>query len=447
MTITATSGIDAVVAAPPLTDPPLSLLMMTEVLVDNERQAEDRRVAAETAASAEMRLKLLAEAAPDATSAEANLEQLRSEYEAALDVVAEYNETAAEIERWTQGFVYLPELGNAEACEVISPYGGSEQPKASGSNQDATFWYDPFMAIGRDSRSVFGYPFTDYISRAMRAERAMRKHEAWQCEQEFWSGLAVPTNYHLTASPLTPTSSPRRTISAFPSPDPAPGTILGTAVALGQALAALDQAIAESDAGTGFIHATPYLVQRWMAVYPFIRDTDGKIYTVNHNLIVAGFGYGGLGPDSEAHGADDGVTTSGSTTFDSVDGNFTNLDIGRVITETDDSGRIPAGTYVLQVNSGTEIVLSQPATDDGTGITYSVAGVGGRAGGAPQQWAYATDAIFRLRGDVSHYPNDLRQMSPDVPVDNLAEVRAERPNAFISNQLLRATVLVDTTSS
>ena len=452
MTIATTQGIDALVDAPPLTDPPLSLLSkgVAIPLVSNEGQVEARRVAAERAASAEMQLKLLEEAAPDATSTPDELNQLRSEYYAALDAVAQYDSSAADLERWTQGFVYLPELGNAEAVEAISPYAngtGITPSKMAGNNQSATLWYDPFLVVALDSRSAFGWPYTDYESRALRAERALRKHESWQCEAEFWSGVQVPTNYHLTASTETPTTSPRRTITAFSDPTPAPGTVLGTAYGLGQSLAALDQAIAEVDAGTGIVHATPYVVQQWMRIFPFIRDSNGLIYTVNHNLLLPGYGYGGTGPDTASRSETDGVTTSGDATFTSASAAFTSADIGRQIVETDDKGVVPANTYIVAITSSTVAATNNAATGDATGINYTIGGQGGRAGGAPKQWAYATDAVYRLIGDVSHYPYDLRELSPNLVVDNLAEARAERSNAFITNQLLRAAVLVDTTTA
>lgn len=482
MGFTSVSGIDFTLpAAPPLTQAPLSLPDLSLPLVDIEGLTERLRIAVEKAASKTMQLSDLnwqieniapvRQTVPNGQTArevlldeerdgggqidsvndaKRTLAQLQSEYatlseevEAADAFASDLAKQLADLSRWEHGFVYLPELSNGAALEVFEPDSGAT--KNVGSNQAPAqspfYWYDPFIVVGRDERSTFGWPMTDFASRAMRATRALVGHEEWQVEQEFWSGVSIPTNYHLTASPNTPTTSAHRTIDAWPNPTPAPGTVLGTAVGLAQSLAALDQAIAESDAGTGMIHATPYLMQEWMKTYPFIRDpSDPGVYTVNHNLMIPGYGYGGTGPDQASRTPTDGVA-NGTTTFTSATADFTDYDIGRPISGTD----IAAGTYIEAIVSATQVTLSQAATGSGTGLTFTISGQGGRANGAPQQWAYATERTYTLKGDVNVYPYDLREASPLVTVDNAVDVRAERSWSILTNRLLRAAVLVDTT--
>lgn len=484
MGFTSVSGIDFTLpSAPPLTAPPLSLPELAILLLDTQGQVEQLRVANEKAASAAQQLSDITydagaehpdfDAASTPTPGEVNdegrdlpgqadsvadarraLVQLQSEYDSAVAFRDDLAARVAELSRWEHGLVYLPELSNAASTSLFAPDSGTPvtdgalkpdaNNQAPGSNP--FFWYDPFVAVALDDRSLFGYPNTDFESRALRARRALVGHEAWQVESEFWSGATIPTNYHLSASPNTPTTSPHRTIDAWPNPTPAPGTVLGTAYGLAQSMAALDQAIAESDAGTGMIHATPYVMQEWMKLYPFIRDPDGKVYTVNHNLLVPGFGYGGTGPDQATRSETDGSGTGAATGFTSASAAFTAYDVGRPITETSAYGVIPAGTYILSVTNGTTVVLSQPCGATHTGVHFTVAGQGGRAGGSPQQWAYATEQVYTLRGDIVTYPYDLREGAPLVTLDNSVAVRAERSWGCLTNRLLRAAILIDTTT-
>jgi hypothetical protein len=101
-------------------------------------------------------------------------------------------------------------------------------------------------------------------------------------------------------------------------------------------------------------------------------------------------------------------------------------------------------TVILSITSATAVVMSQPSLAAATVIHTAIAGTGGRATGSFQQWAYATDMVARLGGDIMTYPRDLRELSPELPIDNNAPVRAERNHALITNRLLRAAVLVDT---
>lgn len=463
MTMVSTLGVDFTLpAAPPLLLPPLALVDLATPLIDDEQrvaalaEANERRASAQAAVSAAAdrvaavaaRMGGLAEDDParsewgaEAQAAEAAAEQARSALEAAEEWQTAQIEEAAAIERWQQGLQYLPELG-VGALELFAEKQGAT--KNVGSNQTPFAWYDPFTAVGRDERSLFGYPFSDFASRAQRSLRALRAHESWEVEDEFWGGVKVPTNFHLSASPATPTSTASRTITAWSDPTPVPGTVLGTAVGLAQSLAALNQAIADSDAGIGMIHATPYLVQQWMKLYPFIRDSAGRVYTVNFNLIVPGYGYPGTGPDVAQRQVTDGVL-NGTTTISSASAAFTTRDIGSTV--TDDDGEIPAGAYIVSVTDATHAVLSVAATASESGATLVIGAAQARLGGNRYQWAYATDQVYKCVGDARTYPWDLRQASPDVLENNAVDVRAERAWALLTNRLLRAAVLVDTETS
>lgn len=438
-------GIDFVLpAAPPLTLPPLSLLGEAATLIDTDGMVARRQQLIEKVASAQEQLERYdmgefdvpgeEDSAEDARKA---LEQQMSEWNTELQSLVS---DLARMQGWEHGFEFLPELSNAPT--VMSTYtedGAGTKP--TGNNQNLFGWYDPFLAVGLDSRSLFGWPNTDMADRVQRASRALVAHEAWQAEREFWTGTAVPTNLHLTASPDSGQSSPHRTlVFPFPLPTPTPGTVLGVKESLSDSLASLDQAIAAADAGSGMIHASCYVVQKWSQVYPFLRDARGNIRTVNGNLLVPGYGYPGTGPDQMARSVDDGATTDGDDTLGSATAAFTGFDVGQPV----EGVGIPDGTVIASVTDATHAIMSQDATADGSGVTITLPGTGGDASGQVLQWAYATDMVYHLRGDIMTYPLDLREMSPDVPVNNDAEARAERSHALITNGLVRAAVLVDT---
>jgi hypothetical protein len=454
-TMSSVQGIDFTLPqSPPIVLPPLSLLDLSVPLIDDENTTAQQRDAVEKVASAQADVSAAADRLASASheermAAERDVEDARDRLTEAEALAGDLSKRLADSERWLHGFQYLPELSLTLGVEVVAPdaagYNTPPAPaatKPTGTNQSPFLWYDPFTVVARDERSLFGFPLTDYDSRARRALRALRGYESTEVEEEFWNGLAIPTNFHLSASPSTPTSSPHRTTSTWPNPDAAPGTVLGTAVGLGQALAALDQAIADNGGGTGMVHATPYLVQRFMSIYPYIRDSDGKVYTVNHNLLVPGYGYPGTGPDVASRQVTDGVLAM-NTTLTSATAAFTTLDIGSTV--TDDDGEIPAGTYIIAVASPTSVTLSQPTTASESGATITIGASQARIDGNRYQWAYATEMVYKCRGDYRTIPWDLRQMSPQVNVDNNAPVRVEREWAPITNQFVRSAVLVDTT--
>jgi len=447
-------GIDATLdTAPGLTEPPLSLLDLaltlydTNALIDQQEQNLERLASAQAAVDkATADLEGLADTADHVAVLEAQQRVERAHSEIAdieLWGSAAMKQLAAQ-QDWEGGFEYLPELGNAEAVQTINPAVNAPASGATGKSTTTTnsnrYWYDPFQVIAHDKRSLFGWPNEDGDSRIARAQRALIGHEAWQAEREFWSGSLIPTNYHLTASPSTPTTIAQRSIPAWPNPDAAKTTVLGTAVGLAQSLAALDQSIASADAGTGMIHATPYVVQRWMQQYPYIRDSAGRVYTVNMNLIVPGFGYPGTGPDQNRSVAD-GVLNS-TTTVTSATAAFTALDVGQGIA----GAGIPAGAYIVTVTNGTTVVISAAATATGSGVTLTI-GPGGDLTNSTTQWAYATDRVYHGRGEVVTVPWSLRQLGSAVYVDDQADFRAEVTEALLTNRLLRAAVLINTTTA
>lgn len=66
----------------------------------------------------------------------------------------------------------------------------------------------------------------------------------------------------------------------------------------------------------------------------------------------------------------DGVTTDGTTTFTSATAAFTAADVGQAVV----GQHVPAGAFIVSVESGTSVTLSQAAVGSGTGIHFAVYG-------------------------------------------------------------------------
>lgn len=445
-------GMDETIDGPPLTAAPLTLLDLARPLLNTTGLTARRQEAVDALASVQQQIKALGDGEGGDTPGEADaaedariaLEQQSVEWSTTIESL---DTELKELQRWEGGFRYLPNLGLA-ATELFINFSGNT--KDDDDDTPAFGFYDPFTAVSRDKRSMFGWPGSSYEERAQRSLMALVNHEAWQCENEFWGGGQVPTNYHLTASSHSPTVGSKRTlVNAWPSPDAAPGTVLGTSVGVTQSLAALDQAIADSDAGTGYIHATPYVVQLWAKQFPYLRNAAGDLLTVNKNLIVPGYGYGGTGPDVASRSVSDGVTTAASAIVTSATAAFVAGDLGQPLLGAgipirDSKGR---PVVIVSVDSGTQVHLSAPATLSGSSVSITVQGYGGRLTFATKQWAYATDAVFHLQADAHVLPYDFSEESPELTEQNAAAIRAERVHALITNQLLRAAVLVDTTTA
>lgn len=436
--------------APPLLEPPLSLLDEARVFISTENLVARRQALVEKAASAAEQLEADAQDIPNnqgdsLQDTSLDLRQQLAEWDMQI---ADLDSELKTLQEWEHGFQWLPELTKSAlggftidtGPAIANPEQGAL--KLEGNNQTPWGWYDPFILYVLDERSTFGS--LNLVERMARAQRALIAHEPFGAENEFWTGTLVPTNFHLSASPSSPQASPHRTLAfPFPLPTPTPGTTLGVPESLSDSLASLDQAIANANAGIGLIHATPYVVQKWMQVYPFIRDSNGNIRTVNSNILVPGYGYPGTGPDADDRTTSaDGTMTSGSADITSASAAFTDSDVGRPVTDT--LGAIPPGTVILAVTSDTAATLSNPVTSDETTDVLTIAGTGGDQTGAVLQWSYATDMVFHNKGDIHLLPAELREMSPDLTVANDVPVRAERTHALFTNYLLRAAVLVDT---
>lgn len=257
-------------------------------------------------------------------------------------------------EHWLAGITFRPE--NAAPLRGVDPCALTAGPATPYTGKPPIL-SDGFILEQEDSCSAFGWREADYVGRA---RRGIGAKESQGLEAEFWTPTITPTNYGLAdgirqptdvvltnADPhLTSASSnwqafmqgwtvvganiPANThVLSVEGPGAltmdknatlgVPGGELvtfrdpnlsvlngGTAVAPGLALAYLNEAIARSTLGLGWIHATAFLVERWFAARAVIgnQGPTARLFSVNGNTVIAGNGYSGTGPDGTGGPAD-----------------------------------------------------------------------------------------------------------------------------------------------
>lgn len=203
---------------------------------------------------------------------------------------------------WQQGVTWLEWCGGGatvmDECIAVTGTGGSPAPQTSMSHN--------VSQTNRGATAFTVYAQFDCSPIGQDAERdqaadALLRTEAYQVSRAFWTGQAgstaggaVTTVWpHLAANtPLDDPQGIRLQTAAGPM-------VTGgddSAVVLG----ALEAQLAACYGGEGVIHipymALPSFVSR-MLVKP---DADGRLRTVAGNLVVAGQGYTGSGPDGSA---------------------------------------------------------------------------------------------------------------------------------------------------
>jgi hypothetical protein len=157
--------------------------------------------------------------------------------------------------------------------------------RLSPGNHPAGLTYTPFVVDAYDRCSAFGFEAADYEGRA---RRALAARETKAVEGEWWRGALFPANPHLDNTGSAPAATNTTALAA------------GAAQGLRTGLALLVQALADGNGGVGMIHARPFLVEQWFALYLISRANDGKLYTGAGNLVVPGAGYPGTGPTGQA---------------------------------------------------------------------------------------------------------------------------------------------------
>lgn len=102
------------------------------------------------------------------------------------------------------------------------------------------------------------------------------------------------TSAVLSVAATSSTAGGSFTVAAFPSSQILMG---GVAQSPAVAFALLQEVIARAKIGQGMIHCTAFMAERWDEVHGIRFDTTGRLTSANGNLVVAGNGYQGFGPD------------------------------------------------------------------------------------------------------------------------------------------------------
>lgn len=183
-------------------------------------------------------------------------------------------------ERWVGGFAYEP-----LACGVVGPRPIVCEDTAKPTDVDPAEIreYDPIYLLGADVCSTLDRG-RDRIERARGNLLATQSHQA---EREFWDGVATRA--------ATPDL-----VNAYLAEGGAASAVSDTAVPFVNALAELDQALAECLHGTqGMIHATPLTVSLWYAA-GLLRVEGQRLLTAMDTIVVTGSGYSGSAPGASA---------------------------------------------------------------------------------------------------------------------------------------------------
>lgn len=152
----------------------------------------------------------------------------------------------------------------------------------------------PFVVIAQFECSPVGVSDAETV-----ASDALARVEQRQVEAAFWTGVAGGQTvvYPHLAADTELADDQGIILQSVASP-----VVTGTGTDVAHALGALEQALGTCYAGQGLIHV-PYTALPTLAAWKLAREVDGRLYTPAGNLIVAGSGYTGSGPDGEAPAA------------------------------------------------------------------------------------------------------------------------------------------------
>lgn len=176
-----------------------------------------------------------------------------------------------------------------DECISVTGTGAPPAPPAKTPNVDQqNRGALPFTVIAEFECTPVGLADAQNVARD-----ALTRIEQHQVEAAFWTGAAADQQVvfpHLAADAevvdgtvvLQPVASP---------------VVTGADVA--QALGALEQELADCYKGQGLIHVTREALPT-LAAWNLAEVVDGKLVTPSGNLIVAGGGYTGSGPDGAA---------------------------------------------------------------------------------------------------------------------------------------------------
>jgi hypothetical protein len=197
---------------------------------------------------------------------------------------------------WQQGVTWEDRCPTGDStydeCLAVTGTGAPPEPAAKTANvTQESRGATPFTVYARFDCSPVGLGDAQRI-----AQDALARVEQLQVEQAFWTGAAggqAVVFPHLAAN--AETLDGEIVLQTVASP-----VVTGADAA--HALGALEQELAECYAGQGLIHV-PRSALPTLAAWNLIDEVDGRLVTTAGNLIVAGSGYTGSGPDGSAPAA------------------------------------------------------------------------------------------------------------------------------------------------
>jgi len=179
-----------------------------------------------------------------------------------------------------------------DECLSVTGTGAPPAPPAKTPNVEQTSRGAlPFTVIAEFQCTPVGLGDAQNIARD-----ALTRVEQQQVETAFWTGSAAgqPVVFpHLAADTEVLDSD----VVLQPVATP---VVTGSDVAV--ALGMLEQELADCYKGQGLIHVPPTALPT-LAAWNLVTERDGRLYTAAGNLVVAGGGYTGTGPDGTAPAA------------------------------------------------------------------------------------------------------------------------------------------------
>lgn len=197
---------------------------------------------------------------------------------------------------WQQGVTWQDRCPTGDStydeCLAVTGTGAPPEPPAKTANVEQTNrGATPFTVYARFDCSPVGLGDAASI-----AQDALSRVEQLQVEEAFWTGAAggqAVVFPHLAADAEVLDGEIVLQTAASP-------VVTGADAA--HALGALEQELAECYAGQGLIHV-PRTALTTLAAWNLVDEDNGRLYTPGGNLIVAGGGYSGTGPDGAAPAA------------------------------------------------------------------------------------------------------------------------------------------------
>lgn len=194
---------------------------------------------------------------------------------------------------WQQGVTWIERCPTGDTtydeCLSVTGTGAPPEPPAKTANVSQEYrGATPFTVIAEFQCTPIGLGEAQSV-----AQDALARVEQQQLENAFWSGQAADQAVvfpHLAAD--AEVADGEVVLQSTASP-----VVTGADVAA--ALGALEQELADCYKGQGLIHV-PRSALPTLAAWNLVREADGKLLTPNGNVIVAGGGYPGTGPDGTA---------------------------------------------------------------------------------------------------------------------------------------------------